>query len=87
MWLLKTPPHLKYVATLPYHLSLFACFLTLMFRKVVWQHMQAPSRSFIKTDGRIEPFCKNFVNRLRFDRIMAMSVWPYFLAHPVYALE
>ena len=26
---------------------------------------------------------KNFVNRLRFDRIMAMSLWPRFLADPV----
>jgi len=40
IWLLKTPPHLKYVATLPNILSLIACFLTLMFHKVVWQHMQ-----------------------------------------------
>jgi len=27
---------------------------------------------------------KEVVNRLRFDRIMATSLWPYFLAHPVY---
>jgi len=26
---------------------------------------------------------KNLVNRLRFDRIMVMSPWPRFLAHPV----
>jgi len=26
IWLLKTPPHLKYVATLPCNLSLGACF-------------------------------------------------------------
>jgi len=25
----------------------------------------------------------NFFNRLRFDRIMATSLWPRFLAHPV----
>jgi len=29
---------------------------------------------------------KNFVNRLRFDRIMVMSLWPHFLAHPVHQL-
>jgi len=40
IWLLTTPPHLKYVATLPCNLSLIACFLTLMFRNLVWQHMQ-----------------------------------------------
>jgi len=27
---------------------------------------------------------KNFANRLRFDRIMFMSLWPQFLAHPLY---
>jgi len=26
---------------------------------------------------------KKLVNRLRFDGIMAMSLWPYFLARPV----
>jgi len=41
IWLLATPPHLKYVATLPCNLSLIVRFLTLMFHKVVWQqHMQ-----------------------------------------------
>ena len=35
--LLTAPPHLKYVATLPCKLSLIACFLALMFQKVVWQ--------------------------------------------------
>jgi len=40
IWLLATQPRLKYVATLPCNLSLIACFLTLMFHKVVWQHIQ-----------------------------------------------
>jgi len=43
IWLLTPPPHLKYVATLPSvpcNLSLITCFLTLMFHKVMWQHMQ-----------------------------------------------
>jgi len=40
IWLLATQPRLKYVATLPCNLSLIACFLTLMFNKVVWQHIQ-----------------------------------------------
>jgi len=34
IWLLTTPPHFKYVATLPCNLSLMAFFLTLMFHKV-----------------------------------------------------
>jgi len=38
--LLTTPPNLKHVAVVPYNLSLIACFLTVMFHKVVWQHMQ-----------------------------------------------
>ena len=38
--LLTTPPHLKYVDTIPGNLSLTACFLALMFHKVVWQHRQ-----------------------------------------------
>jgi len=33
-------PHFKYVATLPCNLSLIACFLTLIFHKVVWQHVR-----------------------------------------------
>jgi len=31
IWLLTTPPHLKYVAALPCNLSLIACFLTCTF--------------------------------------------------------
>jgi len=27
---------------------------------------------------------KNYINRLKFDRIMVMSLYPRFLAHPVY---
>jgi len=47
--LLTTPPHLKYVATLPCNLSLIASFLTLMFHKVMWQHMQGVLRFFTTT--------------------------------------
>ena len=39
-WLITTPPHFKYVATVRCNLSSIACFLTLMFHKVVWQHTQ-----------------------------------------------
>ena len=38
IWLLITPPHLNYAAAFLYTLSLIACFLILMFHKVVWQH-------------------------------------------------
>ena len=30
---------------------------------------------------------KIILNRLRFDRIMVMSLWPHFLAHPVEILS
>jgi len=30
-----------------------------------------------------ESFSEIFLNRLRFDRIMVMSLWPPFVAHPV----
>jgi len=40
IWLLTTQPYLKYVATLPCNLSVTACFLTLMFHKVVRQQME-----------------------------------------------
>ena len=39
IWLLTTPPHLKYVATLHCNLLLMACFMTLMFHTVVWKHV------------------------------------------------
>jgi len=35
IWLSTTPPHLKYVATLPCNVSLIACFPTFIFHKVV----------------------------------------------------
>ena len=80
VWLLTTPPDFKYVATLPCNLSLIACFLTLMFHKVVWQHMQGMV-GFLVTrllqiyQGILQ--WKHFVNRLTFDRTMAMSLWPH----------
>ena len=40
IWLLKTSLHLKYIATLPGNFSLIACFVTLMFDKIVWQHIR-----------------------------------------------
>jgi len=38
--LFTIPPHFKYVTTVPSNLSFIACFLTLIFHKVVWQHIQ-----------------------------------------------
>jgi len=86
IWLLTTQQYIKYVATLPRNLSLIACFLTLMFYKVTWQHMQGVVRflitSLLQIYSEIFPWV-NFMNRFRFDRIMVMSLWPHILAHPV----
>jgi len=81
--LLTTQPHFNYVATLPCNLSLITCFLTLMFHKVVWQHMQEVI-GFLIT-GLLQIYqeifqWKKLVNWLRFDRIMAMSLWRHFFA-------
>jgi len=55
IWLLTTPPHLKNIVTLPCNLSLIACFLTLMFHKVTWQHMQDVARFWTTTLLQIYP--------------------------------
>jgi len=81
---INTPPHLKYVATLPCNLSLIACFMTLMFHKVMWQHMQRVVGLLLTSLLQIyqEIFqWKNSVNRLRFDRMMVMSFCQHFLRH------
>jgi len=61
---------LKHVATLPCNLSLIACFLTWMFHKVVWQHMQGVVGFVItillQIYLRISKW-KSYENRLRFD--------------------
>jgi len=55
---INTPPHLKYVATLPCNLSLIACFMTLMFHKVVWQHMQRVVGLLLTRVDVIGRFCR-----------------------------
>jgi len=57
-----------------------------MFHKVVWQHTQGMVGFLITILLQIyqEIFWrKKFENGLRFDRIMAISSWPHFLAHSV----
>jgi len=81
IWLLTTPLHLKYAATLPCNLSLIPCFLLQMFHKVMWQHMQGVVGYLITTLLQIYKGIlkrKNVENQLRFDRIIAMSLWPHF---------
>jgi len=58
-----------------------------MFHEVVWQYMQVAVGLLITTLLQIYQGIfqrKKIKNQLRFDRIMAMSLWPHFLAHPVY---
>jgi len=41
IWLSATALHFNnYVATIPCDVSLIACFLALIFHKIVWQHTQ-----------------------------------------------
>jgi len=86
-WLLRTPPHLKYVATLPSNLSLMACFVDINIS-------QGSVATYAKCGGifnihRTANLLRNlaifFLNRLRFGRIMVMSLRPRFSAHPVYS--
>jgi len=87
IWLLTTRPHLKYTATLSCNLSLMACFADI-------NVSQSSVATYARCGGIFNPFnCnylprnlpgKNFLNRLRFDRNIVLSLWPCFLAHPVY---
>jgi len=57
-----------------------------MFHKVVWQHMQVVVEFLITVFSANLPgnlLVKKLVNRLRYDRIMAVSLWSHFLAHLV----
>jgi len=75
---INNQPHLKYMATLP------CVILILMFHTVVWQHMQGVAGFLIMTTAKLPKnvSVKNFENRLRFDRIMAMSLWPQLFSPP-----
>ena len=85
-YVLNNPTHLNYVATLPCNLSIIDFFLILTFHKLVWQHNQGMvgflTMTFTADLPRNLP-AKKIENRLRFDRSMATSLWPQFLAHPV----
>jgi len=81
IWLLTTPLHLKYAARLPCNLSLIACILTLMFYKVAWQEMISVMWFLITTLLQIYYRMfrwKKIENQLRFDKIVAMNLWPHF---------
>jgi len=81
IWLLTTQSHLKCVATLLCNSSLIACFLTLIFHKVVWQHLLDVVRFLIICFAanllENQPV-EEYENRLRFDRDNTMSISPVY---------
>jgi len=86
IWLLTTPPHLTYVATLPCNLSLMACFADInVSQGSVATYARCVGMFNVHLTANLlrNLLVKNFTNRLRFDRIMAMSLWARFLAQPV----
>jgi len=86
IWLLTTLLHLKCVATLPCNLSLMACFAVInVSQGSVATHARC-GRIFdirLTANKRVNLPMKNFLNRLRTDRIVVMSLWSHFLSHPV----
>jgi len=85
IYLLKTSPHLKYVATLPCNLSLMACFVDInVLQGSVVTYARCGGIFLVHlTPSLPRNLSVKFLNRLRFDRIMVMSLWPPFVAHPV----
>jgi len=81
IWLLTTPPRLKYVAILPCNLSLVACFVGI-------NVSQGSVATYARCDGifnihlttnlpRNLPV-KKIQHRFRFDRTVTMSLWHHF---------
>ena len=83
IWLLTTRPHLKYAAKLPCNLSLMACFADInvsqgsvaTYAKCGWIFI-GPIHLTANLPRNLP--VKKIVNRLKFDRIMVMSLWPGF---------
>ena len=86
IWLLTSPPHLKYVATLPCNLSLVACFLALLFYKEVWEYMQGVVGPIITTLllNLLENIpVKEFWKSVKIWQNCGHEFGMQFLAHPV----
>ena len=77
IWLLKIPPNLTYVTIVLYNLLLLAYLLTVMFRRVVWQHVLGVVgllvTILVQKNLRISQWNK-FENQLRFDRDITTSM-------------
>ena len=86
IWLLTTPSQLKYAATPPCNLSLMVCFADInvspgsvaTYARCVGMFNSHLAANFLRNLS----VKKNFVNRLRFDRIMVMSLLPSFFGPP-----
>jgi len=90
IWLLTTPPRLKYVATLPCNLSLIAYFADInVSQNSVATYARCGAMFNIHLTANLlrNLPVKIFVNWLGIDRIMVTSLWPRFLAHPVNILR
>jgi len=82
---LTTLPNLKYVTPLPCNLSIIACFLTLMFSQgsvAIYVRSGWIFNNQFTANLPRNLTAINFVNRLRFDRIMSTSLWPHFFGLP-----
>ena len=78
IWLLTTPPHLKYVATLPCNLSLMACFADINVSRGSVATYAGAVGFLISIERQIYQW-KKLVNRLRFERFdRIMTVAPFF---------
>jgi len=90
IWLLTTPPHLQYVATLPCNLSSMARFADINVSQgsvSTYARCGGILNIHLTTNLQRNLAVKKNFNRLRFDRIMVMSLWPNFLANPVYSVK
>jgi len=86
IWLLTTPPHRKYAATLLCNLSLMACFADINVSQgcvATYARCGGIFDIHLTTTLQRNLLVKNLAYRLTFYRIMVMSLWPVFLAHPV----
>jgi len=84
IWLLTTPLHLRYVARLHCNLSLMACFadITVSQGSVTTYARRGGIFNIHLTTNLHRNFPVDFFNRLRFDRVMLMSLWPHFFGPP-----
>jgi len=85
IWLLTTPPHLQYVATLPCNLSSMARFADINVSQgsvSTYARCGGILNIHLTTNLQRNLAVKKNFNRLRFDRIMVMSLWPNFFGQP-----